>query len=61
VIVRMEKLPLRLHTGKVAMNTPVIAVIIVVASWQYALNPEQGLQERLSRLVRTNFHPAASF
>jgi len=30
-------------------------------SWQYALNPEQGLQERLSRLVRTNFHPAASF
>jgi len=26
----MEKLPLRLHTGKVAMNTPVIAVIIVV-------------------------------
>ena len=31
VSVRMEKLPLRLHTGKVAMNTPVIAVIIVVA------------------------------
>jgi hypothetical protein len=30
-------------------------------SCQYALNPEQGLQERLSRLVRPNFYSAASF
>jgi hypothetical protein len=30
-------------------------------SWQYSLDHEQSLQKRLSRLVRPNFHRAASY
>jgi hypothetical protein len=46
---------------EVAVNAPVIAVISCAHSWQYSLDHEQSLQKRLSRLVRPNFHRAASF